>query len=135
MGKYATYWASLAMKSCEYYMPNSFPHAIYSNLIIKTSIPSRGFSNNAHINFVSDKIHHRYSYFSCIQFPKENSTWNSNFLISDFFSFFLHALASLEVIVVIHLSIDRSFWSSRSGQYIAYTYVLSVYVSICQVSI
>ena len=69
--KYATYCASLAMKGCEY-MRNSFPHAIYSNLIIKTSIPSREFSNNAHINFVSDKIHHRYSYFFLVQFPTKN---------------------------------------------------------------
>ena len=51
------------MKGCEY-MPNSFPHAIYSNLIIKTSIRSRRVSNNAHINFVSDKMHHKYSDFS-----------------------------------------------------------------------
>ena len=113
--KYATYCASLAMKGCEY-MRNSFPHAIYSNLIIKTSIRSRGFSNNAHINFVSDKIHHRYSYFSLDQFlrRKKTSRWNSNGLILDFFPFFLFRCASFSVLLnskwsVIYISSASSF--------------------------
>ena len=49
----------------------AFHIAIYSNLIIKTSIRSRRVSNNAHINFVSDIIHHKYSSFLKITFRSQ----------------------------------------------------------------
>ena len=90
------------MKGCEY-MLNSFPHAIYSNLIIKTNIPSQGFPITPILTLFLTKYTIDILIFALKLFSKK-----IKMKLKLSYSDFLDILASLEVTdLSINPNIDR----------------------------